>query len=291
MLAVLGVATLALNLVLVLRHVWIPAAVLLVCAAVSLVPALQPVAGGACAPGEPVTVLSLNAGRGNADPSMAADVIIASAPDVLVPVEASEAMPRSLGTALPKWQYHHRTGFVVTGGAVDTVIFSRHPMRSEAAAARQSAGALLEVPVAVIDHPRAGRIRVAGIHPVPPTHGPASWADTLSTVERRAGQHADLPLVLAGDVNVTRTHPGFRAPAHGFSEASPAFGPLATVTWPANGAVPAFAAIDHVPVRGLGVMDSARIAVAGTDHHGIVAKLAFCRWATGRRHPNRRGCL
>ncbi|GAA1871190.1 endonuclease/exonuclease/phosphatase family protein [Paeniglutamicibacter psychrophenolicus] len=277
LLPVLCLAALALGPVLAYRRAWIPATVLLGCTALSLAPVLQPVAGGACGPGEPVTVLSLNAGRGHADPSIIAAAIIASAPDVLVLVEASEPMLQALATALPQWHYTNRTGPVVTGGAVDTVILSKHPMHSEAPAARQSAGSLFDVPVAAIDHPRAGRIRVAGIHPVPPTHGPDSWAGTLATAERWTGQNTDLPLVLAGDFNATRAHPGFRALAHGFSDASPAFGPLAAATWPANGAVPAFAAIDHVLVRGLGIMDSSRIAVEGTDHLGIVAKLSSCR--------------
>lgn len=276
-LPVLCLAALALGVVLAFRRAWISAAVLLVCTAVSLGPVLQPAAGGACAPGEPVTVLSLNAGRGHADPSALAEAITVSVPDVLVLVEASEPMLQALATALPQWHYTDRTGPVVTGGSVDTVILSRHPMQSEAPAARQSAGSLFDVPVAVIDHPRAGRIRVAGIHPVPPTHGPASWASTLGAVDRWAGQNTDVPLVLAGDFNATRAHPGFRALAHGYADASPAFGPMAAATWPANGAVPAFAAIDHVLVRGLRVMDSARIAVAGTDHHGIMARLATCR--------------
>ncbi|OIH86726.1 hypothetical protein BLJ79_01820 [Arthrobacter sp. UCD-GKA] len=277
LLPALCLAALALGLFLLFRRAWVPAAVLLVSAAVSLVPVLQPGAGGTCTPGEPVTVLSLNAGRGNADPSVLADAITASAPDVLVLVEASEPMLQALAGTLPQWDYTHRTGSVVTGGAVDTVILSRHPMHSEAPAARQADGSLFDIPVAVIDLPRAGRIRVAGIHPVPPTHGPASWATTLAAVESWAGQNTDLPLVLAGDFNATRAHPRFRALAHGFSDASPAFGPLAAATWPADGAVPAFAAIDHVLVRGLGVIDSGLIAVAGTDHHGIVARLATCR--------------
>ncbi len=41
------------------------------------------------------------------------------------------------------------------GGAVDTVILAVHPLHGEEPAARQSAGALFDVPVAVIDHPRA----------------------------------------------------------------------------------------------------------------------------------------
>lgn len=170
------------------RSLAVVQALLLASAAVSLVPVFQPGAGGACGPGEPVTVLSLNAGRGHADPSVLADAITASAPDVLVLVGASEPMLQELAGTLPQWDYTHRTGPVVAGAVVDSVTLSRHPMHAEAPAARQTDGSLFDVPVAVIGHPRTGSIRVAGIHPVPPTHGPASWTATLATVESRAGQ-------------------------------------------------------------------------------------------------------
>jgi endonuclease/exonuclease/phosphatase (EEP) superfamily protein YafD len=226
-------------LVLALRRALAPAAVLLILAAVSILPATAPIlqatvpmATTPCTPGAQVSVVSLNAGRGHADPAALAAVIENSDPDVLVLVEASEPMIKALAAGLPAWDYTHRTGPVLTGGAIDTVILSRHPLRQEAAAALQSEGALFDIPVAVIDHPLAGSIRIAGIHPAPPTHAPASWAQTLRRLEVWTDEQTGMPLVLAGDFNATAAHPQFRALAAGLTEASPKMGPWAMATWP-----------------------------------------------------------
>jgi endonuclease/exonuclease/phosphatase (EEP) superfamily protein YafD len=276
-------AALAVCLVLALRRALAPAAVLLILAAVSILPATAPIlpatvpmAATPCTPGAQLSVVSLNAGRGHADPAALAAVIENSNPDVLVLVEASEPMIKALAAGLPAWDYTHRTGPVLTGGAIDTVILSRYPLRQETAAALQSEGALFDIPVAVIDHPRAGSIRIAGIHPAPPTHAPTSWAQTLRRLEAWTAGQADMPLVLAGDFNATAAHPQFRALAAGLTEASPKMGPWAMATWPADSGMPAFAGIDHVLVRALAVRGAERFTVPGTDHHGIVARLATC---------------
>ncbi|GAA5227830.1 endonuclease/exonuclease/phosphatase family protein [Paeniglutamicibacter antarcticus] len=121
------------------------------------------------------------------------------------------------------------------------------------------------------------KICVAGIHPVPPTRDPASWADTLETVRAWSQEKTEMPLVLAGDFNATRAQPGFRALATGFAQSAPSWGPIGIGSWPANTKVPAFAANDHVLARGLAAGRSVPLVVAGTDHHGIVARLASCR--------------
>jgi endonuclease/exonuclease/phosphatase (EEP) superfamily protein YafD len=275
------VAALLACLVLALRRAFVPAAVLLVLAAASLAPVVAPsvgsVTGTTCTPGEQVRVLSLNAEHGRADTSSLAEVIRHSAPDVLVLVESSEPMLTALAAGFPAWEYTHRTGKVVTGGSADTVILSRHPLQEEAAAALQSNGALFDVPVAVIDHPLTGPIRVAGVHPAPPTYSPSSWAGTLQDLGAWKHGQTGMPLVMAGDFNATAAHPQFRALAAGLVEASPRLGPWAGATWPADMDLPAFAGIDHVLVRGLAVLGSERFSVPGTDHHGIVARLASCR--------------
>lgn len=261
---------------LAIRRAWVSLVVLVLCLATAMAPALNPVAAG-CVRDESLSLLSLNAGRGHADPAGIAAAITESDAEVLVFLEASEPMIQAVAEVMGEWKFTNRTGPVVSGGAVDTVILSRYPLHGEEPAALQSAGALFDVPVAVIDHPRAGKVRVAGIHPVPPTHGVASWAQTLEAVRTWSRENTGMPLVLTGDFNATRAHPGFRTLASGFSEAAPSVGRIAIGTWPANSAVPAFAAIDHVLVRGLAAAGSVPLVVAGTDHHGIVARLASCR--------------
>ncbi|MFL4473288.1 endonuclease/exonuclease/phosphatase family protein [Paeniglutamicibacter sp. MACA_103] len=277
LLPLLFLAALGMCAVLACRRSFIPAVVLLVLAAASVVPVLAPSAGTTCSPGAPLTVVSLNAGRGHADASSLAAVIGESDPAILVLVETSEPLLKALAAESLDWAYTHRTGEVFTGGSVDTVFLSRYPLREEAPAVLQSQGALFDAPVAVIEHPEAGRIRVAGIHPAPPTYAPSSWASSLYRLAAWKEEHAGMPLVLAGDFNATTAHPHFRTLAAGLAEASPAWGPWAAGTWPADSAIPAFAAIDHVLVRGLAVRDAERFSVPGTDHHGIVAQLSSCR--------------
>lgn len=276
-LPLLCLLALAVCLFLVLRRARGAAVLLLAAIAAAMLPVVQVPAEAGCDAGVPWGVLTLNAGRGHADPAGLAEVITASRPDVMFLVETSEPMVDALARAVPDWDYTWRSDQVPTGGTVDTVILSRHPMAVELPAARQVDGALFDVPVALIEHREAGAIRVAGIHPVPPTHGPASWSDTLATVGQWARAQDETPLVLAGDFNATRAHPQFRALATGFGEAPRARGPLALGTWPANGPVPAFAPIDHVLARGLEVRSAERFVVEGTDHHGIVAQLHRCR--------------
>ena len=174
LLPVLSLAALGLCLALASRRAYAAAMVLLVLASASLAPLMGPEAGTTCRPGMPVIVVSLNAGRDHADiPALAAAVGV-SDPDVLVLVETSEPMLRALAAEFPGWAYTHRTGAVVTGGSVGTMILCRRHLKEQAPAVLQSEGALLDPPVAVIAHPRPGNIRVAGIHPAPPTHAPSS---------------------------------------------------------------------------------------------------------------------
>ncbi|WP_411732470.1 endonuclease/exonuclease/phosphatase family protein [Paeniglutamicibacter sp.] len=281
LLPLLALAALGLCVVLAFRRDFVPAAVLLALAAASLVPSMAPSIASAgrttCVPARQLTVLSLNAGRGHADPASLAAVVGDTDPDVLVLVESSERLLTALAAELPDRAYAHRTGKVVTGGSVDTVILSKHPFQEQPPAVLQSNGALFDAPVAVIDHPRLGQLRVAGMHPAPPTHAPESWVSTLQLLEAWKGEQAGMPLVLAGDFNATPSHPQFRALAAGLADASPLMGPFPAGTWPADSVIPAFTGIDHVLVRGLAVLDAERFTVPGTDHHGIVAQMASCR--------------
>lgn len=276
LLPLLCLAAVAYSVVLLFKRAWILATVLLVCLGLSLAPTLAPGTRAVCPPGSELTVLSLNAGRGHTDPTGLAKEVSQADPDILVLVEASEPMIKALASSTAGWDYTERTGPVRTGGSVDTVILSRYPLRSEEPAALQSDGALFDIPVALIDLPRAGQLRVAGIHPVPPTHDPASWERTLNVLADWVQPRTDLPLVLAGDFNGTRAHPQFRALADGFDEVPPSYGPVPMGTWPANSVFPAFAAIDHVLVRGMASQGSQRFSVPGTDHFGIIAQLSAC---------------
>lgn len=90
-----------------------------------------------------------------------------------------------------------------------------------------------------------------------------------------------MPLALAWDFNATRAPPVVRAPASGFPESGPTWGPVALGTRHDNAMVRALAAIDHVLVSGFAAVGSGRLMLDGTDHSGIMAKFASCRSSIG----------
>lgn len=229
-----------------------------------------------CGPEAQLSVLTLNAGRGSASVAELADYIHRHDPHVLVLVETNETMIASLAEQVSGWNYKFRTSEVIHGGSVDSVILSRLPLRQEPDAVSRSRGALFDVPVAVAEDPELGSVRIAAIHPIPPTHEPEMWASTLEQLRLWHSIRGELPLVLAGDFNATHANPEFRAMSRGFSDVSPRIGPIDLATWPADLPIPAFAAIDHVLARGLLPVEAERLRVSGTDHHGILAHLGAC---------------
>ncbi|PQZ96092.1 hypothetical protein CQ018_02080 [Arthrobacter sp. MYb227] len=230
----------------------------------------------ACEPGPELSVLSLNVGRGRASIAELGSYIQREAPDVLVLLETNEAMILGLQASVSGWDYTHRTSPVIHGGSVDSVILSRAPLRQETNAVSQSARVLFDLPVARIDDPRLGSLRVVAVHPMPPTHDPVMWAHTLENLRLWHETQGDMPLIMAGDFNATHAHREFRDVSQGLSDVSPRIGPLQLPSWPADASLPAFAAIDHVLVRELLEVNSERFSVDGTDHHGIFTRLARC---------------
>ena len=230
----------------------------------------------ACEPSRAFSVLSLNVGRGSASITQLGATIQQEAPDVLVLVEVNETMISKLQQSVSGWNYRYRTAKIVHDGSTDSVILSSIPLRQEIEAVAQSEQVLFDLPVAVIDDPTHGSIRLVAVHPMPPTHNPRMWAHTLERLALWHETQRDMPLIMAGDFNATHAHPEFRALSHGFDDVSPRVGPLNLPSWPADASLPAFAAIDHVLVRDLKAVRSEQFSVTGTDHHGIVTELVRC---------------
>lgn len=232
--------------------------------------------GKVCEPLRALSILSLNIGAGSVSITQLGATIQKEAPDVLVLVEANETMLSKLRQSVSGWNYRYRTARIVHGGSTDSVILSSVPLRQEIEAVAQSELVLFDLPVAVIDDPTLGSIRVVAVHPMPPTHNPRMWAHTLERLARWHETQRDMPLIMAGDFNVTHAHPEFRALSQGFDDVSPRVGPFSLPSWPANASLPAFAAIDHVLVRDLKAVKSEQFSVTGTDHHGILIQLVGC---------------
>ncbi|WP_170144593.1 endonuclease/exonuclease/phosphatase family protein [Citricoccus muralis] len=280
-------------LVLVFRQWW-AAGVLAAGAVLALLPAVVPLGPpGTEAGPEPgtLTVLSLNAEYAGVDAEALAAAVGAGGAgddrgahgsdgvggvDVLVLVEADEDLLTALQELGALDGLPYRTEVIPEepqgGTAGGAVILSAHPLRSEGVLPRFATHRHFEQPVAVVEHPELGAVRVVGIHPVPPIGDDfvPSWDATLRGLDGWQAAQDDLPLVLAGDFNASQAHPQFRDLAEGFTPAAAAAGPLPGPTWPVGSWVPPFTAIDHVLLRGLTPVDYARLDFPGTDHRGIL---------------------
>lgn len=272
---VLAVTFVAIALALALFRRWVPALVLLLAAVAGGAPALVPWSPGLgaerAAGEEELTVLSLNVQYGRADRPAVVDAVAAHGVDVLVLLEADEELLADLAAlgladALP-----HRTEPITSGGAAGSAILSSHPLHLEGRIELPGAVAQFDQPVAVVEHPELGPVRVAAVHPVPPVDAVQSWQTALHGLDDWQSAHTELPLVLAGDFNAGYPHPQFRAIAADLTDTAALAGPFPRPTWPLSGRVPAFTAIDHVLVRDLVPVSWAQVTVPGTDHRGILA--------------------
>ena len=271
---VVGLAFMVIALVLALVRRWIPALVLLLGAVLGVAPALVPwpvgTGTGHSAGGGELTVLSLNVQYGLADRQAVVDAVTGQSVDVLVLLEADEALLADLAALGLQAHLPHRPEPIASGGAAGSAILSAHPLQLEDRIRLPESLAQFDQPVAVVEHPDLGAVRVAAIHPVPPIDAVQSWQASLRGLDAWQAERTDLPLVLAGDFNAGYPHPQFRAIAADLTDTASLAGPLPRPTWPLGARVPAFAAIDHVLVRDLVPVRWEQVTVPGTDHRGIV---------------------
>lgn len=118
------------------------------------------------------------------------------------------------------------------------------------------------------------RVRLVGVHLIGPTWDAEGWrrdAERLPASFRRLAKSG--PTIVAGDFNATPDSPWLREAldAGHFNNAADGAGAGLVRTYPANRPV---LAIDHVLTDGLVAQSVIRVDVAGTDHRGIVARLA-----------------
>ncbi|WP_157508758.1 endonuclease/exonuclease/phosphatase family protein [Luteipulveratus halotolerans] len=183
----------------------------------------------------------------------------------VTPDAAARLRQAGLDAALP-----HQVG-APRPGADGTVIRSAHPLseRESVHVPRR-----FDQPVATVHAPEGDYVLRAA-HPYPPIPDLVrSWRRQLDELATwRAAQPADVPLVIAGDFNASSSHPGFRALARTMHDAHGSTGAGWVRTWPHEGRTPAFVQIDHVLVRGMGVVDAGVTTVPRTDHAAVWARL------------------
>ena len=281
---VVAVACLVVAVLLVLVRRRAPAVLLLAGALAGLAPALVPwpmAAEEPSATGGQLTVLSLNVQYGRADREAVVDAVATRDVEVLVLLEADEALLEDLAALGLTEALPYRTEPISSGGAAGSAILSAHPLHLEGRIALPQVRAQFDQPVAVVQHPDLGPVRVAAIHPVPPIDAVQSWQAALRGLDDWQSAHTDIPLVLAGDFNAGYPHPQFRAIAADLTDTASLAGPLPRPTWPVGARVPAFTTIDHVLVRGLVPVGWAQVTVPGTDHRGIAATVTPTADAAG----------
>jgi endonuclease/exonuclease/phosphatase (EEP) superfamily protein YafD len=172
-----------------------------------------------------------------------------------------------------------RFGFTVpstapSGDGTESVILSRYPLtdarRLPATSPQWSATAAV---------PGLGAINVLAAHPCNPLCGRGLWRTEHRALLARAEQLDNRPEVIAGDFNATDDHLPMRELAgHGFVSGAEIVGAGWIPTFPANSLVPPLIEIDHVLVDDrLTVTSLRRFEVDGTDHLGLIARIARTR--------------
>ncbi|WP_431709848.1 endonuclease/exonuclease/phosphatase family protein [Glutamicibacter uratoxydans] len=216
-----------------------------------------------------MNVLAFNSLKASADPTALAELIGKADPDLLILVESSEQLHRKLESRGALGAFGYRTEEVVDGGERDTVIFSKYSLKEKTRELDSTQTGWYSLPVAQVQTPQ-GLINVAGIHIYPPVGDAKRWKQGLEAVGTWARQETNTPVILAGDFNAVRAHPGFRDMKTGFVDAD---GFLPAATWPADRKISSLIGIDHILVRDLAVAEFSVHKVEGSDHLAISATL------------------
>lgn len=121
----------------------------------------------------------------------------------------------------------------------------------------------------------AGAYRLRAVHPPAPLPNIVEdWRRGLRSVQQwREGVPDHEPLVMAGDFNASSAMPAFRAVADTMTDTARATGSGWVRTWPNGKGIPRFVQLDHVLVRGFGVVASGAVTIADTDHQAVWARI------------------
>jgi endonuclease/exonuclease/phosphatase (EEP) superfamily protein YafD len=247
-------------------------ALLAVCATIA-VPSLLP---QTVAPGpDDFVVMSANLEYGGADAQSLVNAAREHRVDVLVLIEITPAAVERLRAAGLDALLPESAG-ESTQAAGGTIIRSRIPMTLSEPGLDQVSGHSFNEP-AVSIHRETGDILLRAVHLQPPgLSGAADWRAGQADLQAwRLRQPADQPLVLAGDFNSSWGHPGFRQVAQTMADAHHAAGDGWVATWPqGRRLIRPFIQLDHVLVRGLGVVEAGVVQLPGTDHAAVWTRLS-----------------
>lgn len=249
----------------------------LVCAACALVlavaiaPRLVPNRAPEDAPGVRLRVLAANVAG---DPETAASLrslVRRYRPDVVSVLELPPEVVRAyelagLSDLLPHQVLEPRPGFSGTG------LYSRIPLR----VAPGPAGTRFAITAASAAPEGAAPLELYAVHVRAPT-SPAQTAQWRRDLRALPPTGEGGLRILAGDFNATLDHHELRRLlGRGYRDAAEQAGSGLRMTWSTDGAVPPLVAIDHVLAdRRVRVASARRVAIAGSDHDGVLAELVL----------------
>jgi endonuclease/exonuclease/phosphatase family metal-dependent hydrolase len=217
-----------------------------------------------------LTLFTLNAEAGAADPDALLRILHEHSVDVLAVQELTKPMVSRLTAAglTELFPFSHLDPRPGSGG---TGLWARWPL----APLPPIRGLRSAAPRARIDPPGGFPVTLTAVHPVAPVGGRAGhWRRELAMIQQALAP-ADEPQLVAGDFNATRDHAPFRELlAAGFADCAdssqnrswPGF------TWPERPVM----RLDHVLVSPAATVPMTRvIRVPRTDHHGVLAVIEF----------------
>ncbi len=222
---------------------------------------------GASAGDDDLVVMAANLELGRADLDVLASAVRDHDVDVLVLLELTPGAADALETAgledlLPEQVLDAAPGPAGSG------VLSRFPLQEREVPPSRFAQPAVEVGTDV------GPVLVRAAHSTPPVRFPVLWHEELADLTRWASTEtdADVPVVLAGDLNSSQDHPAFRRLTAVLGDAHATLGRGWVRTWPQGGVVPPFVQLDHVLVDGLPVVDAGSVRLPRTDHAAVWAR-------------------
>ncbi|MEU2349044.1 endonuclease/exonuclease/phosphatase family protein [Modestobacter sp. NPDC049651] len=226
--------------------------------------------------GPVLTVLTANVRLGQADPAdLVAEARRAGA-DVVLLQELTPGLrdglaARGLDELLPH-------SLVEPGPGADGIgLWSRFPLTDQQrdhltfpyVSARLDLGAGRPAPTVLAFH-------AAGPWPQPADEWVRDMAKLPDVLDRVAAAGGGAPVLVGGDFNATWGNAQFRALLQdGYRDSAEQLGAQWTATYPADRAVPPLIGIDHLLVRGAGPQSLHTVQVSGSDHRGLVVRVAL----------------
>jgi endonuclease/exonuclease/phosphatase (EEP) superfamily protein YafD len=222
-----------------------------------------------------LVVMSANLEYGGADAHTLVRAARQHLVDVLVLLEITPAAVErlrlaGLNTLLPE------SAGRSSQDAAGTIVRSRLPLTLRDPLLDQISPNAFKDPIVSIHRP-TGTIVLRAIHARPPgLSGAADWRLGLAEIQDwRERQPLGQPMLMAGDFNASWDHPAFREVAGTMTDAHRASGRGWVRTWPqGRRVIRPFVQLDHVLIRGLGVVDAGVVHLPNTDHAALWARMS-----------------